>query len=348
MTDNTEQQFSIAEIDKLYRNGKLPRAGMQFLKQMVAPRNVWGQWADKLSLVVGVVLVLAGVIFFFAFNWKDMAGWQKLGLINLGLVACVSAAVWHGLGQVVVGQALAIAASVFVGVFMAVFGQIYQTGADAYQLFMMWSILILPWVILSKSLAHWTLWLVVLLTFVSAFWLQAISSGFEILTLLAAIGLVSFAAQSYLASKRPDSWLDHSWFSWLWVIYTFAITAYLCGLLVFKMRYGLYVGRDPFLGQYQYLAGYFGLVLHAIGYYLTFRYFKNLVSAQIWTLITAILVSAVFLILFAEALFDNGEVGFLLGGLIAAAAVTGVFWGGIRFLSAHQFDRHQGKGGANA
>lgn len=78
-----------AELDQLYRDGKLPRAGLQYLLQMIAPRNLWGQWADKLSLVVGVLLVLAGIVFFFAFNWREMPGWQKLGLINLGLVACL-------------------------------------------------------------------------------------------------------------------------------------------------------------------------------------------------------------------------------------------------------------------
>ncbi len=99
-----------ADLDQLYRDGKLPRAGLQYLLQMIAPRSLWGKWADKLSLVVGVLLVLAGIVFFFAFNWREMPGWQKLGLINFGLVACLVGALLRGLDSVA-GQALAIGAS---------------------------------------------------------------------------------------------------------------------------------------------------------------------------------------------------------------------------------------------
>lgn len=324
------------DLDQLYREGKLPRAGMQHLLQLIAPRNLWGQWADKLSLVVGVILLLAGIVFFFAFNWREMPGWQKLGLINLGLVTCLVAALVRGLDSVA-GQALAIGASLFVGVFMAVFGQIYQTGADAYQLFMMWVILILPWAVLSKSLAHWTLWLVIAHIFMVAIWVQTVGDGFEIDVPLAIVGLLAFGVQSFHAQKHPKSWTAHKWFSWIWLFYSLTLTAFLVGAWIFKLRYGLNIYSDPFDGRLQDIAGLIGIALHALGYYFAFRLLRNLVSAQIWTLISSILTSAIFLILFAEWIFDWGDGGLLFGGLFMAAVVAGIFWGGIKFLNLHEF-----------
>jgi len=349
MTKNIDfdQPLTDGDIEGLYRDGKIPRAGMQFLKQQTDPRPLWGQWADRLSLVVGATLMLAGVIFFFAFNWKDMAGWQKLGLINLGLVACLVGAVGRGLDHVV-GQALAIGASVLVGVFMAVFGQIYQTGADAYQLFMMWSILIFPWVMMSKSLAHWTLWLIVFNLYLITVWVQSVGDGVEIQVALALVGLLAFGLQSQFARTKPNGWLDHNWFSWVWLFYALTCTAFLVGFWAFKLRYGFDFGSDPFDGQYQHLAGLSGLALHLVAYHMAFQHFKNIVSAQIWTLVSAILTSAVFVVVFAEWLLDAGEIGLLFGGLFMAGVVVGIFWGGIKFLNAHKFTTRLARGGANA
>lgn len=349
MTKNIDFDHPLTDgdIEGLYREGKIPRAGMQFLKQQTDPRTLWGLWADRLSLVVGTLLVLAGVVFFFAFNWKDMAGWQKLGLINLGLIACLVGAVLRGLDRVA-GQALAIGASIFVGVFMVVFGQIYQTGADAYQLFMMWSILILPWVLMSKSLAHWTLWLIVFNLYLVTVWVQTVSDDIEIQLVLALVGLLAFGLQSQLARIKPNSWLDQNWFSWLWLFYGLTCAAFLVGVCAFDLRYKFDLGSGPFDGKYLYAAGLVGLILLLLAYYLAFQQFKDLVSAQIWTLISAILVSTTFLIFSAESIFSTGEFGMLFGGLFMAGAVVGIFWGGVQFLALHHFEPHTKLGLVNA
>ncbi len=35
----------------------------------------WWRWASRLLLLVGAALVLAGIVFFFAYNWARMAAW---------------------------------------------------------------------------------------------------------------------------------------------------------------------------------------------------------------------------------------------------------------------------------
>jgi uncharacterized membrane protein len=45
------------------------------------------------------------------------------------------------------------------GSLLALFGQVYQTGADTWQLFFGWAVLITPWVIIARFPALWLLWL---------------------------------------------------------------------------------------------------------------------------------------------------------------------------------------------
>ena len=126
----------------------------------VRDEGFWSAWALRALLALGAAHVLAGIVFFFAFNWADMPVYAKFGVVQAGIVIAALAALVTGLDKPV-GQTLLIAASVLTGVLLAVFGQIYQTGADAYELFVSWTLLILPWVLISRSAAHWLVWLTV-------------------------------------------------------------------------------------------------------------------------------------------------------------------------------------------
>lgn len=106
-------------------------------------RDLWSVWAVRLLMALGTGHVLAGIVFFFAFNWADMSPFAKFATIQGGIALAAIAAIVSGLDRPV-GQSLLIAASVLTGVLLAVFGQIYQTGADAYELFVGWALLIVP------------------------------------------------------------------------------------------------------------------------------------------------------------------------------------------------------------
>jgi uncharacterized membrane protein len=120
----------------------------------------WARWGMRALLALGVGQLLAGVVFFFAYNWNDLSDIAKFAVLEAALVLAVGGAVLAGLDRVL-GQMLLIAASVLTGVLLAVIGQVYQTGADVFELFAVWAMLILPWTILSRHAAHWLLWLVV-------------------------------------------------------------------------------------------------------------------------------------------------------------------------------------------
>ena len=58
----------------------------------------------------------------------------------------------HGVG------ALLVLAGLFLGALLALLGQIYQTGADTWELFAWWALLLLPWALAGASQALWLLW----------------------------------------------------------------------------------------------------------------------------------------------------------------------------------------------
>jgi uncharacterized membrane protein len=120
----------------------------------------WARWGMRALLALGVGQFLAGVVFFFAYNWNDLTDIAKFAVIEAALVISLGGALLAGLDRVF-GQMLLIAASVLTGVLLGAIGQVYQTGADAFELFVAWAGLILPWTIISRHAAQWLLWLVV-------------------------------------------------------------------------------------------------------------------------------------------------------------------------------------------
>ena len=58
-------------------------------ERLLRARLPWREWVERLLLFLGVALLLAGVIFFFAYNWRDLSPARKFGVIEGALVLCV-------------------------------------------------------------------------------------------------------------------------------------------------------------------------------------------------------------------------------------------------------------------
>ncbi|NVJ97790.1 MAG: DUF2157 domain-containing protein [Alphaproteobacteria bacterium] len=129
---------------------------------LVRPEAQWRSYLEHALVSLGVLHLVAGVLFFFAFNWADLAKMHKFALIFAGLF--LSFGLWWRLGaDSLKGQAAGLATTMMLGVLMAYFGQTYQTGADAWELFFGWAMLSLPWMLVSLSAAHVLLWSLVAL-----------------------------------------------------------------------------------------------------------------------------------------------------------------------------------------
>lgn len=202
------------DLATLHRAGLIPQDRYLEAAYRLRDHAFWTRWAGRALLALGVAHVLAGVLFFFAYNWADMPAMAKFAVVEAGILACLVGAWLSGIDRPV-GQSLLIGASVLTGVLLAVIGQVYQTGADAYELFAAWTVLILPWTLASRSAAHWLVWLVVACLAAGLFAGQAlVPSGAlrdeEIALPPAILAAVALVAREF-AVVRGAGWLSPQW-----------------------------------------------------------------------------------------------------------------------------------------
>ncbi|AEI69048.1 DUF2157 domain-containing protein [Corallococcus macrosporus] len=176
------------------------------------PREAWRRFLSTTLMGLGALLVLAGVIYFFAYNWAQMHRFAKLGLIAAAISGAVVGA-WRQ-GDTLGGRLSLLAASVLVGPLLAVYGQAYQTGADPYGLFLGWAVLILPWVAVSRFAPLGLLALVLVNTGIGLYWEQVLEARYDDPHWLAVVlgGLNGFvwATYEHFANLRV-SWLQARW-----------------------------------------------------------------------------------------------------------------------------------------
>ena len=200
-------------IEELYSYNKIDRNGRDYALKVLHPNSDWGLWVSRLLLVLGSALILCGTIYFFAFNWAEITPMTKFTVIQVGIVSCLIGALYKSLNKLS-GQIFLLSGSVLVGVFLAVFGQIYQTGADAYQLFMGWSALILGWVLISKFSALWVVWLIITNTFIILWWEQGALPDRDMQDMVYVYLVLFngvFLVLREIAENKGATWLKHNW-----------------------------------------------------------------------------------------------------------------------------------------
>ena len=279
-----------ALVEALYAGGRISKEARHYALTLLYPRHEWGLWTARLLLALGTALMLAGVIYFFAFNWAKIPPAAKLAGIEAALIGCLAMACRASLKNPH-GQLWLLAASVLTGVFLAVFGQIYQTGADAWQLFALWTLFVLGWAEIAAFAAHWLLWLLLANMALGLWWDQATLPGEEMafmiflwLTLLngAALGL-----REYLAVGRGRAWLAARWTRWL-----LTITVLL--FMLFSVLAWIVEGDRATLSIM--LAGITGVLGHIALYYLYRYLLPDLWSLAVLALSACIILEALMLL----------------------------------------------------
>ena len=110
-------------------------------KEIYADKVAWEKFLRLFFISLGVSFTTTGIIFFFAYNWADLHKFAKIGVIE-AVVLVVSAVILFSKLKPDIKNILLTGAAVLVGILFTVFGQIYQTGANAYDLFLIWTIAI--------------------------------------------------------------------------------------------------------------------------------------------------------------------------------------------------------------
>ncbi len=181
-------------------------------EQVYATTGDWVKFMRLFLLGLGGSFLISGVIFFFAYNWADMHKFVKLGLLELLILAVTFAAVFTKLSSTA-RNVLLTAATMLVGVLFAVFGQIYQTGANAYDFFLGWTMCVVLWVVVGRFQPLWFIFLVLLnTTFV--LYTQQVATVWTFAVVLDALFVLNAAAVvvwEVLAAQGKVT-LQHRWF----------------------------------------------------------------------------------------------------------------------------------------
>lgn len=174
----------------------------------------WVRFASALTLWLGVVLLAASVVFFFAFNWDALGRFGKFALLEVLWIAAVAMAVFTGIERAP-GKAALLGAALLTGAWLALIGQTYQTGADPYELFGVWAALILPWVIAARFAPLWILTLV-LVNLAVTLYFQAFRGTLDIFLgtqgqLWALAGVNTLALLVWEWRARSVAWMRERW-----------------------------------------------------------------------------------------------------------------------------------------
>ena len=217
------------ELSRLFQSGVIPAGQIDqaLIAAKITPDNyAWKDFLSNLLLWLGALALASSVMFFIAYNWDDLGRFAKFGLVEI-LIALSIFVYWKTSREEtsdsaksktnrLISQVALLMASIFLGVLLAFYGQTYQTGADTWELFLTWSVLILPWTVLSRFPAQWIVWLALLnLTIILYF--QTFRGVFGIIftsetSMLWTLTIVNSTALAiWELLKIRWQWLSESW-----------------------------------------------------------------------------------------------------------------------------------------
>lgn len=187
------------------------------------------RWESRLFLAFGAAQLIAGAVFFFAFNWRDLPDPVKIALPQATMV--FGFFIWAILGRASrLGAVFGLLATVMIGVSMGVVGQVYQLGADPWRLFAIWAAFALPLSMITRSDAQFALWFAIAtiawFLFAGQAWLPD-PAWAEPETITAALFTLAATAVLFIRERMADGasrWLR-------WVMAATALFAALAGSL---------------------------------------------------------------------------------------------------------------------
>lgn len=94
--------------------------------------------------IIGLALIAVSIVYLLAANWWMLPKFVQLFMPQVLLLGSALLSV-HFAARERLRQSLDTVSGLMLGLSLAVIGQIYQTGADSYQLFLLWALLLLPW-----------------------------------------------------------------------------------------------------------------------------------------------------------------------------------------------------------
>src|SRR4051794_38643898 len=76
-------------IDGLYADGLLTAAAYEAALSHISRQRHWWTWINRSLLFSGAALTLAGIVFFFAYNWNKLPSIAKFSLVEIVMAGCL-------------------------------------------------------------------------------------------------------------------------------------------------------------------------------------------------------------------------------------------------------------------
>ncbi|WP_338507065.1 DUF4401 domain-containing protein [Erwinia aphidicola] len=224
-------EYLCRQIARLLKGGSLTPETCERIFAFCGIRPSDAQWRQFLIPVLsclGLLSLVAGAVFFIAWNWAWLPKMAKFALAELFIVA-LAVIVWWRWYSTLARKAL-LATGLSFGALFALYGQIYQTGADSWELFRAWLYVLLPLALIARQNSLWFCsWLVANLAF-QLYYNTLPSSLLDLaasdsltrlpttvlygyLALLAACLIVREALAWRAITHHPESGLASRWFS---------------------------------------------------------------------------------------------------------------------------------------
>ncbi len=267
-------------------------------------KQSWHKFLKLFFMSLGVCFTTAGVLFFFAYNWANLHKFLKIGLIEGLIIGIISAILLSKINSDI-KNILLTGASMLVGVLFAVFGQIYQTGADAYDFFLGWTMAITLWVFIANFPPLWLLFIVLINTTVILYFEQVVlyPSYIFLFTLLFAINVCFliaflFGKKIYKTLKIPT-----------WFIYVIALGA------ISYSTIGVITGVFNHKQDYFSLLMFITILVYILGIFYGLKtksnFFLSIISFSIILIISSFLINS-----------SHDESMFFIIGLFIVVSVT--------------------------
>ncbi|MEJ5055679.1 DUF2157 domain-containing protein [Sphingobacterium sp. MYb382] len=257
-------------------------------------------------LALGLGFTVTGIVFFFAYNWADLPKFTKLGLVQ-GLLIIVSLAALSPRLSLITRNCILTGASVLVGLLFAVFGQIYQTGANAYDFFLAWTVFIAIWVLVARF-APLTLGFITLLNMTIILYSQQVAKDWSFATIVSLLFLLNslIAAGTYWLNSRTANAKTSSWFTHVLVLA--AATYATIGII------WLILEHEPAVISYVLPILYFVVGAATVYYAISTKktYHLAVIAVSLISIVSALLIRRI----------DNGEGIFLLLTIFIIIYVT--------------------------
>ena len=272
----------------------------------------WKHFIDAILLWLGGLALSFAVLFFIAYNWNEIGRFARFAMVEVAMVVAI-VVYWRLGSHNMVAKVSLLAATLFLGVLLGLYGQTYQTGADTWQLFFNWALLMLPWALIGRFAAIWIIWILLINLSLGLYYSVfpgsfgfIFSSETALFWLMFIFNTLALIAWELLSNKWQ--WLDKAW--------AIRLLAVASGVSVTTLA--LYaVFSAPGVSSLSILVW----VLWMAALFYTYRYLKHDLFMLAGFCLSGIVVVVAF---FAQHMLDHADAGaFLLLALIVIGLGTG-------------------------